>query len=118
MKFTLIYDGDLPASGNSSKPAVASSIRNQLHDQLDDLWKSHVVLRQLARTARTVPWKGAGYLTGGPVSGQTVNCQTTKTLFPSCNPVKPIFAPRLTCLELAHLFHLFANLCIFRVLWI
>jgi hypothetical protein len=53
MKFTLIYDGDLPASGNSSKPEAASAIRNDLHHQLADLWDGHVVFRQLARTART-----------------------------------------------------------------
>jgi len=35
--------------------------RNQFHDQLADLWESHIVLRQLARTARTVPNPGAGY---------------------------------------------------------
>ena len=30
MKFTLIYDGDLPASGNKSKPKAASRMRNEL----------------------------------------------------------------------------------------
>lgn len=64
MKFTLIYDGDLPASGNKSKPEEASKIRNELHHQLADLWDSHVVFRQLARTARTVPNPGAGYWVG------------------------------------------------------
>ncbi len=52
MKFTLIYDGDLHSSGNGPKPMPASRIRNIFHDQLADLWDSHVVLRQLARTAR------------------------------------------------------------------
>jgi hypothetical protein len=52
MKFTLIYDGDLPSS-NNPKPAQASAIRNIFHDQLADLWNSNVVFRQLARTART-----------------------------------------------------------------
>jgi hypothetical protein len=52
MKFTLIYDGNLPASGNKSKPLEAGRIRNVLHDQLADLWESHIVFRQLARTAR------------------------------------------------------------------
>lgn len=55
MKFTLIYDGDLPASGNKSKPIAASRIRNEFHHQLVDLWDSHVVFRQLVRTARTYP---------------------------------------------------------------
>jgi hypothetical protein len=56
MKFTLIYDGDLPASGNKPKPVYASTIRNEFHDQLADLWDSHVILRQLARTARAPIW--------------------------------------------------------------
>ena len=53
MKFTLIYDGDLPSAGNKPKPMYSSHIRNVFHDQLADLWDSHVILRQLARTART-----------------------------------------------------------------
>jgi hypothetical protein len=52
----LIYDGDLPSAGNKSKPMEASHIRNVFHDQLADLWDSHVILRQLARTARV--WEG------------------------------------------------------------
>ncbi len=52
MKFTLIYDGELPSGGNRPKPRPASHIRNEFHDQLADLWSNHVVLRQLARTAR------------------------------------------------------------------
>ena len=53
MKFTLTFDGDLPSSGNKSKPEAASRIRNAFHHQLAELWESHVILRQLARTART-----------------------------------------------------------------
>jgi hypothetical protein len=53
MKFTLIWDGDLPSSGNKPKPIPASNMRNEFHRQLADLWDSHVVFRQLARTART-----------------------------------------------------------------
>jgi hypothetical protein len=64
MKFTLIYDGDLPASANKPKPMAASRIRNEFHHQLADLWDNHVVFRELARTARTVPNPGAGYLVG------------------------------------------------------
>jgi len=52
MKFTLTYDDDLPATGNSSKPAEVYRIRNSFHDQLADLWDSHIVLRELERTAR------------------------------------------------------------------
>lgn len=57
MQFTLIYDGDLPAGGKR-RNLYASKIRNVLHDQLADLWDSHVVLRKLAREARV--WKGGG----------------------------------------------------------
>ena len=53
MQFTLIYDGDLPA-GDKSRSLYASKIRNQLHDQLADLWESHVVMRRLAREARVL----------------------------------------------------------------
>jgi hypothetical protein len=52
MKFTLIYDGDLPSFGNRTHPIHSSRIRNVFHNQLADLWDSHVILRQLARTAR------------------------------------------------------------------
>jgi len=52
VKFTLIYDGDLASAGNKSKPVEASNIRNVFHDQLADLWDSHVVMRQLRHTAR------------------------------------------------------------------
>jgi hypothetical protein len=52
MKFTLIYDGDLPASANKPKPIPASRIRNEFHHQMADLWDSHIILRQLAATAR------------------------------------------------------------------
>src|SRR5579864_3516466 len=55
MKFTLIYDGDLPSSGNKTKPMPASRIRNEFHDQLADLWETNVVFRQLERAARTWP---------------------------------------------------------------
>ncbi len=56
MKFTLVYDGDLPA-GDGKRAVYASRIRNELHDQMADLWDSHIILRQLARTAR-VPESG------------------------------------------------------------
>jgi hypothetical protein len=52
MKFTLIYDGDLPA-GDSSRAVYASKIRNELHHQMADLCDSHVVFRALRNTART-----------------------------------------------------------------
>ena len=54
MKFTLIYDDDLPSS-NKPKPEYAAKIRNKLHPQLADLWQRDIILRTLARTARTIP---------------------------------------------------------------
>jgi hypothetical protein len=63
MKFTLIYDGPLPA-GRNKRAIYAAQIRNKLHPQMRDLWDHHVVFRQLARTARTIPNPGAGYYVG------------------------------------------------------
>jgi hypothetical protein len=51
LKFTLIYDGPLPA-GPKKRPEYAAKIRNYLHPQLQDLWENHVLLRQLAHEAR------------------------------------------------------------------
>ncbi len=67
MKFTLIYDGDLPASANKSKTTHVSRIRDEFHNQMVDLWDSHIVLRELARTARTRELISAGVFGGGPV---------------------------------------------------
>jgi hypothetical protein len=66
MRFTLIYDGPLPA-GPTRRAEHAAKIRNQLHSQMRDLWDNHVVLRQLARTARTIPNPNAGYYTGSEI---------------------------------------------------
>ena len=51
MKFTLIYDGPLPA-GNAKRAKYAARIRNLLHPQLRDLWDHHVLMRQLSHVAR------------------------------------------------------------------
>jgi hypothetical protein len=37
MKFTLIYDGPLPA-GDRKRAVYAAQIRNKLHPQMRDLW--------------------------------------------------------------------------------
>lgn len=50
VKFTLIYDGQLPA-GRNKRPVYASRIRNSLHPQLRDLWDNHVIMRQLRHGA-------------------------------------------------------------------
>jgi hypothetical protein len=51
MKFTLIYDGPLPA-GQNKRASYAAQIRNKLHPQMRDLWDNHVILRQLTHEAR------------------------------------------------------------------
>jgi hypothetical protein len=63
MKFTLIYDGPLPA-GDGKRAFYAAQIRNKLHVQMRDLWDNHIIFRQLARTARTITNPGAGYYVG------------------------------------------------------
>lgn len=61
MKFTLIYDGPLPA-GQKRRALYAAKIRNQLHSQIRDLWDSHVLMRQLRHEARA--YKGGGRIGG------------------------------------------------------
>jgi hypothetical protein len=49
MKFTLTYDGELKASGNASnKRDLIWGIRQQIGDQLLDLWRVHPALRSVA----------------------------------------------------------------------
>src|SRR5437588_10958327 len=55
MKFTLVYDGDLPSSGNSPKPEAARDIRDKFHPQMAQLWKDHLALRKLRHEARVFP---------------------------------------------------------------
>jgi hypothetical protein len=57
MKFTLTYDGELKASGNSPKPKEKWTIRQALHPQLMELWQTHPVL---SRTDPRIPAEG-GY---------------------------------------------------------
>jgi hypothetical protein len=52
MKFTLIYDGDLPASGNAPKPRAAADIRDIFHPQLAELWRTNLALKKLRYDAR------------------------------------------------------------------
>jgi hypothetical protein len=51
VKFTLIYDGLLPA-GDKRRALYAARIRSDLHPQMRDLWDNHVIMRQLAHEAR------------------------------------------------------------------
>lgn len=59
VKFTLVFDGDLPASGNRSKLEAVWDIRNQLSEQLDALWATHRALRTLHLEARRPRTPGA-----------------------------------------------------------
>jgi hypothetical protein len=47
MRFSLTYEGDLPASGNKPKPAAVWHIRRSLHPQIADLFLSHPVLSEV-----------------------------------------------------------------------
>jgi hypothetical protein len=52
MQFRLVYRGQLPASGNSSKkPDKVRDIRDQFHPQLEILWKTHPALKRLQTSA-------------------------------------------------------------------
>jgi hypothetical protein len=51
VKFTLIYDGPLPAA-SKKRANYAAIIRNELHPQMKDLWDHHVIMRQLTHEAR------------------------------------------------------------------
>ena len=41
MKFTLTFEGDLPASGNKPKPDAVWRIRKAIHPQLCELFATH-----------------------------------------------------------------------------
>lgn len=51
VRFHLIYHGQLPSSGNKSKPADVMRIREELSPQLEYLWQSHHALSVLRETA-------------------------------------------------------------------
>lgn len=58
MRFRLVYRGQLPASGNSSKkPDKVRDIRDQFHPQLGLLWKTHRALQRLKTTAMVTDGK-------------------------------------------------------------
>lgn len=62
MKFTLTYDGSLPASANKPKNQAKWDIRQAFHPQLKDLWESHPALRELWGN-RHYPKQGGATLT-------------------------------------------------------
>lgn len=63
MRFRLVYHGQLPGSGNSSKkPGPIRDIRDQFHPQLEFLWKTHSALKRLRQTA--IASRGPGIYLG------------------------------------------------------
>jgi hypothetical protein len=52
MRFRLVYNGPLPATGNSSKkPDDVAKIRDSFHPQLKFLWESHAALVRLKQNS-------------------------------------------------------------------
>ncbi len=66
MRFRLVFQGRLPSSGNSPKPAFVRDIRDQFHGQLKALWDSHIALRHLRQ--RAIVLKNPGQYMGSPPS--------------------------------------------------
>jgi hypothetical protein len=55
MRFTLTYDGSLPASANKPKNEDKWRIRKDFHPQIIDLWASHPALRHIELNERYFP---------------------------------------------------------------
>src|SRR5438093_7011390 len=51
MRFTLVYSGQLPSSGNKAKPDDVLKIRRQLSGQLKFLWETNHALQELSEMA-------------------------------------------------------------------
>ncbi len=49
MEFRLLYDGELPSTGNKGKPFEVHAIRRIFHPQLRRLWNAERNLRELAK---------------------------------------------------------------------
>lgn len=62
VKFTLTYDGSLPASANKPKNEDKWRIRKAFAPQLRDLWTSHPALRQIELDGRYFPMRGGAQL--------------------------------------------------------
>jgi hypothetical protein len=58
VKFTLTYDGSLPASGNKPKNQAKWDIRKAFDPQLKDLWDTHPALREIELNGRYWPSRG------------------------------------------------------------
>lgn len=94
MKFTLTYDGSLPASANKPKNQAKWDIRQELHPQLKDLWTSHPALHEIEET-RHYPKRGGATLTQvhhlypGPVTNhpRILNTGSEIELLDLCEPI-------------------------------
>jgi hypothetical protein len=51
MEFRLLYEGQLPSTGNKSHPSAVHGIRRHFHPQLRRLWSAEPNLRDLAHNA-------------------------------------------------------------------
>lgn len=92
MKFTLTYDGPLPASANRPKNQEKWDIRKTLAPQLRDLWTSHPAILALA-DVRHFPKHGGAFLTQthhmhpGPISIVTVP-RPDREILDLCEPIE------------------------------
>jgi hypothetical protein len=60
MRFTLTFDGQLRASGNSSRKAKDKwDIRQAIHPQLAELWQTNPILAPLGRIGVRIPIPGS-----------------------------------------------------------
>jgi len=57
MKFTITYEGELSASGNSPKRQAKWNIRKKIHPQLVELSQTHAVLRNALQDSK-IPRSG------------------------------------------------------------
>jgi hypothetical protein len=64
VKFNLTFEGALPSAGNKPKPEAVWAIRNALHPQLVDLWKSHPGLKFVNENREFPKTGGATFLQG------------------------------------------------------
>lgn len=56
MEFRLLYEGEIPSTGNANKPAVVHAIRRIFHPQLRRFWAAEERLRQFAiRHVKALP---------------------------------------------------------------
>jgi hypothetical protein len=93
MKFTLTYDGPLPASANKPKNQDKWDIRLRIDPQLRDLWASHPALR-FADDNRHFPKYGGAALTQvhhlhpGPVTPIRTIERANKEIIDLCEPIE------------------------------